>query len=416
MKRRITLVVAATAAAVMAIGLTAAAGSSASTPRIDVKRVHLTTVASVKRYLRAKGIKTTGLVVQRGHRNYAGSHCPGKGWTCTKAKRVLQFASPSATGQNAYECSSSYGGPGSQPSSIPPVPTDVNTVSCVIVQVSASGSNTARCVIKSTLDPVTEFCAIHQENGTGANNAFVQQVASQQNDQQTQVANQQTYVEQFNGSGSNSLQSGQSIAQSSRASGVIAEQQTPDVFLSVTQNADTGTNTAHADQSVLDSQTALGNDATGFQYQNSNLTGSVFQNSVDVSTSTVNQSESLDQNASKAAQVDQTQSGPIRCCETQGTNTSDHGNLDQSSILNATSPFADQNTFLEGHCDSTGDCDVDQFGRVNGASQHNMCSGPFCDIIVECFSGGGDAPTTQAPDVGFCDTGGEAALSRYSKR
>src|SRR6185312_4726345 len=66
---------------------------------------NLSTRAGVVQYLASHGIDARGIVVQRGSRNYAGPNCPGKGWTCTTATRVLQSGTT-----NQYTCTASTGG------------------------------------------------------------------------------------------------------------------------------------------------------------------------------------------------------------------------------------------------------------------------------------------------------------------
>src|SRR5437764_15367760 len=70
-------------------------------------KIDLSTRAGVTQYLVAHGIDPTGVVIQRGARNYAGPTCPGKGWTCTRAARVVQISSGSS---NQFQCSASDGG------------------------------------------------------------------------------------------------------------------------------------------------------------------------------------------------------------------------------------------------------------------------------------------------------------------
>ena len=57
------------------------------TPSLD-----LSNRAAVVKYLASHGIDSKKIVIQRGARNYAGPHCPGRGWTCTTAKRVVQIS------------------------------------------------------------------------------------------------------------------------------------------------------------------------------------------------------------------------------------------------------------------------------------------------------------------------------------
>lgn len=427
MKRRIAIVLlAALAASALVAG---AAGAGSASARAAAHPIRFASVPQIRKYLRARHISTVGMVVQRGAHNYAGPRCPGSGWICTKATRVLQVANPSSNGQNTFECTATPASSGSNPPGFPPeppfpfpgFPTTTNApTDCVIVQINSSGAkNTARCVIRSTMNPVTESCAIYQQNTTGANDAFIEQVIRQtQTDLACnqppapnppvagacQVGTQQAAVEQHNRSGPNSVQSKQRIDQSSTQGGDSVEQsQTPSIYVSVQQSSDSGRNSAHGDQTVQDDETAASKAASGNQNQYSRLEGHVTQNSIDVSEAAVRQHEDLDQKASKDSTVDQSASGPMECCSNQSSNPNDRFDLDQSSSLSATSPFASQQTFIDGLCESSGICRVDQFARVNGASEHNSCNHSDCAIGIECFSGGEETFTAaSSPGTGFC--------------
>ena len=57
-------------------------------------------------YLRSIHVNPKGAVIQRGLRNYAGAHCPGKHWTCVGTRHtVVQIAKRG--GQNRFMCRSS---------------------------------------------------------------------------------------------------------------------------------------------------------------------------------------------------------------------------------------------------------------------------------------------------------------------
>ena len=66
----------------------------------------VSTRASVVKYLRSIHVNPKGVVIQRGLRNYAGAHCPGKGWTCASTGHaVVQIAKRG--GHNRFVCKSS---------------------------------------------------------------------------------------------------------------------------------------------------------------------------------------------------------------------------------------------------------------------------------------------------------------------
>ena len=90
--RRITLVL---LAVVVALGASAVAGAAGQ----GSNRIDLSSRAAINDYLRSIGVNPQGVVVQRGARVYAGPSCPGAGWTCTRATRVVQLAAV----QNKFE-------------------------------------------------------------------------------------------------------------------------------------------------------------------------------------------------------------------------------------------------------------------------------------------------------------------------
>src|SRR5436305_14985163 len=91
----------------------------------------LSTRAGANLYLAQHGLSPRGFVIQRGTHNYAGPNCPGKGWTCTTSKRVLQVSSQ-AGHVNQADCSG-VGIVTDQPGD------------CEIVQRNTDGSNMATC-------------------------------------------------------------------------------------------------------------------------------------------------------------------------------------------------------------------------------------------------------------------------------
>ena len=134
--------------------LTGSVGAGAA--RTPAKQaINLSTKAAVKQYLRSIHVNPKGVVIQRGLRNYAGSSCPGAGWTCTSTSHpVVQVASTG--GSNVFQCASS---------------------SCAVVQTSAAplATNTAKC-IKTT--GISQSCSITQTSATKNNEAIVVQTAN----------------------------------------------------------------------------------------------------------------------------------------------------------------------------------------------------------------------------------------------
>ena len=149
-RRLLGIVIAMCAIAVLAGSIGAGAAPTPAKRAID-----LSTNTGVREYLRSVGISPRRVVIQRAARNYAGAHCPGKGWSCTSTKRaVVQVAA--AGGKNTYSCTGS---------------------SCAVIQVAAvpTATNTAKC-IKTT--GLSQTCTINQSSTSANNVAIVLQTAS----------------------------------------------------------------------------------------------------------------------------------------------------------------------------------------------------------------------------------------------
>ena len=132
-------------------------GSAAAMPSSP----DLATKAGVARYLKSLGVDPAGVVVQRGARNYAGPNCPGRGWRCTQATRVLQLGAV-----NFFVCEP---GSGSE---------DGGLQTCTIVQPGPRSVNNARCVQRTSEVPARQHCSITQR-GT-RNTAQIIQEATQE--------------------------------------------------------------------------------------------------------------------------------------------------------------------------------------------------------------------------------------------
>ncbi len=198
---------------------------------------------AIKRQLRKLGLDPNRAVIQRGRWNYAGPDCPGRAWTCTKGSGVvIQLADGGGSGGgNEFKCSPSYPSP-------PPSPgTSKLQNRCYVVQVSTAGNNTAECRIRNRQSTVTQSCTITQTSTTGNNKATVYQEAIQSGSTATQEAE---VSQTATGSGSNSLFATQVIGQIASNSNVASQSQTGRQFLSGSQTASTGNNTADVSQNV----------------------------------------------------------------------------------------------------------------------------------------------------------------------
>jgi hypothetical protein len=192
------------AAVVAALAMLAFVGSAAT--NTSTSKPDLTTVAGINAYLTSLGIDPATVVRQNGLLNYAGpsSGCPGIGWNCTEATTVVQTA-PSA-GTNNADITCRPADPASTPGN------------CVIVQVTPSGTNKAMCHQHDTTPTASEFCTVTQTNGTGKNDANIDQEIDQNGattvvDRYVQDGRQYANVMQMNESGDNQAQVFQAIHQ-----------------------------------------------------------------------------------------------------------------------------------------------------------------------------------------------------------
>jgi len=193
-KRALGLAVAAILGAVLV-----SASGAATTKAQKVAKIDVSTRASVVHYLRSIHVNAKHAVIQRGLRNYAGAHCPGKHWTCASTKHtVVQIAKRG--GQNRYACTTAkcsvvqFGGASralraGRAVATTVLPTPVNNASCVKIT-----GITQSCVINQT-NPV---------NATGTNKAVVWMVTPKLTGL-TQSANYTASITQGPTSGSSSV-------------------------------------------------------------------------------------------------------------------------------------------------------------------------------------------------------------------
>src|SRR5947209_4499562 len=146
-------------AASLGLLVTAGSGTAATNSTPD-----LSSLAAIDSYLVSKGFDPSTFVHQVGMNNYAGpaASCPGIGWNCTTALRVVQLAFPG--GQNSMECD------GDDHMS--------KKRECVGVQ-SKGSTNTFTCRETSNETAATETCGPYTQSGD-TNHAHIKQVVTQQ--------------------------------------------------------------------------------------------------------------------------------------------------------------------------------------------------------------------------------------------
>ncbi len=389
--------------------------------------------AEAVQYLASLGISARGVVVQRGSHNYAGPSCPGKGWTCTKAKRVLQVASREGD-DNRFYCTPSTGGSSSPPNG------------CTIIQVSSGGQNVAFCREQSDAAMVDQDCSVRQTNTTGGNWLLIDQQVNAHNGA-AQTAHQYGGSLQQNGSGPNAVEIHQALQQQTQSTDSTgAQTQNGHQEASVTQFSDSGANAARIDQSlalhadakggasVTQTQNAdgdintnagvdqssnsgrnfaqvnqqnqydahVGKAVTATQQQGSTRGGeSVFfsQSSSGLSTADGDQQEHQNMQADRVGSLTQSQFGPMWSDPEQFSNPNNVYDVDQRSDQHASSPAALQDDQQYGECDTSGRCTVDQRVQQQGQSFTNSC-GP----ATTCDSGQHVIDGTQTPCTGTSET------------
>lgn len=350
---------------ILVAALTAAALATSAGAAEQRAGADLTTRAGIDRYLISLGVDPGTVVVQRGERNYAGPNCPGKGWSCTTARRVVQVSQQS----NFFQCTPA--GAGTVPA----------TNTCVIVQSSTTGANNAICRMNDDGASVSQSCNITQSNSAGSNFATVDLFARarggtshaatqsatvnqtnaaglndlnsfQKADQfttvapggsQSQEAHQTLDANQSNGTGNNNSQvkQFQVLRATANIAGALTQHQNEDSLganldADISQSSDSGTN-----NSLLDQGTNLNLLATSktsvTQVQGSptgGVTGTVDQSSSAPSTSVNHQDENINAHANTPpGTLSQTQFGPMSCCTTQTGNAGNVFNINQDAGL-----------------------------------------------------------------------------------
>jgi hypothetical protein len=406
-------------------------------------------------------VRTAGIAVvkQVGLRNYAGPNCPGQGWNCTSATRVLQISADG--GQNKAECTPSLG-----------TGTEGSSGAVQMCDIKQEGSsNSARCVQRSTLAGAVQSCVILQ---TGANNRVFVQQSIDQSEGSSQAGQQIAKVSQGPGgsdtSASNDLKLSQDVKQMSKS----ADPQTQDAYQSavILQTAlGAGSNSSNIDQSQLQkafgsatqSQNAsfslpsglldcvsgfptapnscadvvqhadAGKNANDLHQSidedansgvvadqdqgspNGGLEGHVHQDVPDTSSgSSKNKAnQSKRQKVSAPSGSSQFQYDPVRCCGTfsqeGGSNNSE--DINQSSALDASEPLANQVSELIGESRSPrGSCAINQHAKIGDGSETNSASFspcPFVILVTSCEGGniseGEGGCTAFPPDTGEID-------------
>jgi hypothetical protein len=337
-----------------AIALVSASGAATGTVPA-VAKIDLSSKAKVHQYLRSIHVNPKGVVIQRGQRNYAGPHCPGKGWNCTKARRVIQIATPTrvraSAGTRTFLAK-------------PPPPTNV-----------------AKC---TRTTGTSQSCTVVQ-NATAAgasNSAQVDETISHSG--QTLNASQDAQITQTSVDSLNKVQLALKITQAATTGGGSVSQN-----LESSQNFNISQTSTSGDQSIqveeVSTQAETANSATsGTQFASGDLTGHVTQSSTGVSTTKIRQTHNITQSA-LGPNVDQTAIDPMKCCATQSGNPNNTVGLIQSGSVQTTGDATPNiSAVYEADCQSSGNCTVTETQNTNGTTSTNTSSGSTVSTNFNC--------------------------------
>ena len=403
---------------------------------------NLSSPAAIEAYLVSIGVNPADAVWQETHKNYAGPGCPGAGWNCVQATTpIVQVAD--AGGTNLFACGgldcvvvqvALSGGQNGAGCLRGDNQSNDQTQVCDITQANDGNENSTNAAAIAqniqqsggSAQTARQVARITQENTFGRNIAHINQVIGQtQNTKnaatitQMQEAHQGATVDQLTTEGDNTSNVTQRQGQSQRATkattSITQDQNTDPTFANNDPSCDLPSDLAFdqdknqcADVDQLSNTTPLvgGSEDSGLrqlinesqlasaspaisQSQGegtfpSGQLGTVDQLSSGVATSQADEDMFQTQNASGVSALTQTQfTGDPRCCQTQGTNTADSANLDQSTNQTASSPTAVQVYTLTGICTSTGACNVQQSATVDGGEPDtNSCTDSPCFITT----------------------------------
>lgn len=202
-------------AALAVLAVLPSAAAKAPDPRVTAPATASVVVTpgaalEIRSYVRSLGIDPSGVVIQRGSKNYAGPNCPGPGWNCTTATKVVQLspnrAGSGADDENRFVCKKQRGTGG--------VVTKDETPpdqSCFVLQPGGS-SNSATCDIRTfgSTGTIEQTCFITQ---SGASNTAVARLfAAMGSSGGDQNIRQRIEIKQTGGSAGNTLTASETAA------------------------------------------------------------------------------------------------------------------------------------------------------------------------------------------------------------
>ena len=442
----------ATVIVVVGLLMMAGVGARADASSTDRGQTDLSSLPAIEAYLTSIGVDPGSVVIQQGPLNYAGPFCPGDGWNCTAATRVVQIASSASPAANIFDCLPSLDAliPALneclvvQSSVLDPLETSssMNSASCntdlsdssgkskcTIRQQAKKGNNNANVNQRinqrgGSPQTATEDAEINQTSDTGKNTATIRLTIQQTLDidstppvSQQQQARQTAKVTQTAGGGNNSSDVQQTILQAEDAqsnSDITQDQNTDPAFApnqkaTVTQTTSTGANTSNLQHQLTQRQHA--NSCTTCTItQNQGLpfpggqSGSVTQTAGGVAQNSIaGQNESQTQDAGTFGTLIRTKFGPEDCCTTQNGGTAANNCQITQSNDQAQTPTANPSMNSEQKGTAKEDvvganCTLDQTYTANGVPHHHTETAPV--ILHDRFCSA-DAETNSCSDEFF---------------
>jgi hypothetical protein len=455
---------------VAAIALTTGAGAATRPAAAPAKATHvqkldLSSMVKIKSYLRSIGVDPRAVVIQRGKKNYAGPHCPGKGWTCTSQtqRRLLQVGST-----NTADCTTmrTSANPGVQECSVMQ-----NGVRNFVRFEQVIDQSTAMDAVQTG----TQTVRVTQIAGPGPggppkNELHVYQRIKQTNSStpsQTQDAYQFVVpfaesdfnVQTASGGGDNFYDVHQYIDDKASGAATTQSQNTnppppeilpaqcagrtpsrPNQCLFGNQQTDSGNNESHLQQLIDEDAKTKASGATqtqGNEFGGSggdihqSVGGGDFSLTAPVSSTGTGSSQNHADQARRqnvAGGEFQTQIDPGRCCGVSQTGgQKNREDINQDASQKSDENTSDQHLTLIGECDTqNGDCLITHHARNDEAHTSVSCGGPGkpdcgAGITTTCGSteffdgeGPGECTTTptEVPDLSLGDgiMSGTAAL------
>ena len=418
---------------VVLAAMTVIASASSGAARHGVAPLDLSSSRAIHSYLRSIGVDPAGVVIQRGSRNYAGPQCPGKGWTCTQATRVVQIGTGSARGPLSVTAGSSVNS------------FDCTATDCVAVQTGAtnaanwkqSGTDVRATLTQTGTSNTANIVQQWAQKGPLLQSATAKIALNQQIIQQANVRSAGDIVQDFKGDqfievdqsglngASNSVDTSQTITQdavarTTGATSTVTQREnvsdldatTPrNISARIDQDSDTGTNNVVRRQRLTMNAAATAINGGITQTQGS-LDGGIdassdadgiHQSSAGVSTSSNALNESLNVSASTTGPVSQSQFGPMDCCSRQETNENNRFDVDETSTLTASDPNALQRNRITANASSSGTVSVDQTLTIDGETQTQSCTSSDCSntLTESSASGGTNLSSTDVAYFGF---------------